>query len=354
MVPHLYLRRGKKQILLLRSFGQLHFITLDHRADGKTQRWLLEQPRTAEEMKHRGLILESLPLDRIRGVAAAGLGRGHMVQFYRKDCKKRYELRNDCDEETMAALFQGIEAFAAPKQRESWQGDRLASQDPVLRKWLWPAGIAVNVLGIFFGWIAMNGFTLPWANWISLLSLAAALGLYLRFPEYFTIFEDRKPGEKRSAVGLYPVVVLTPIELMAAACGEHHFFGWWKAWLMGGILAVLLAIALWRFVPEFRLPVRAVGFVLAAALLSPGPVLNVDALLDRTPSQVVGREVVDTRTADGKGGPSWYLTVEIDGKEIEFSVSKARYENTQVGDIARVALYDGALGIPHAKLENRK
>ena len=67
--------------------------------------------------------------------------------------------------------------------------NRLENQDPALRKLLWPAGAAVNVLGIAFGWVALNGgFMLPWANWISLLSLLAALVLYLRFPVYFTIF----------------------------------------------------------------------------------------------------------------------------------------------------------------------
>ena len=46
MEPHLYLSRGKKRILLVRYFGKLHFVELDHRLNYKVRPWFLEKPLT--------------------------------------------------------------------------------------------------------------------------------------------------------------------------------------------------------------------------------------------------------------------------------------------------------------------
>ena len=93
MEPQLYLRRGKKEILLVRYFNMLHFVNLDHRLNYKVRPWFLEKPRTEAEMDERGLVRTSIPLKEIRGVAAGGTGRGMVVQFYLKEVKRRYELK---------------------------------------------------------------------------------------------------------------------------------------------------------------------------------------------------------------------------------------------------------------------
>ena len=116
MEPHLFLKRGKKRILLVRYYERLYFVTLDHRMHLKARAWFLEQPRTDAEMDERNLIRTDMALKDIRGVAVGGTGRGHVIQFHLKEGKRRYELDEDCTVTDLEILFHGLEFFSPPKQ----------------------------------------------------------------------------------------------------------------------------------------------------------------------------------------------------------------------------------------------
>lgn len=353
MEPHLYLRRGKKEVLLVRYFDQFHFISLDHRMHSQVKAWFLAQPRTVEEMNRRQLSRSSVDLKDIRGVAVGGLGRGQVVQFYLKEGKRRYELYEDCEEITLSALFHGLESFTPPKQQIAWQDWRLARQTPELRKKLWFLGGTANVFGMLSGWITMSsGYRWPWLNAMCLLCLAGALILYFCYPAYFTILEGRRRyGDKKSVFGLYPVVILVPVMLIGAAMARCHVFGWWKAWLIGAVAVIALTILLWKFAPEFRDPGEFIGFVLVGTIFSAGPVLAVNYLLDFAPVQEIRTEVVDSDISSGRGGTSYYLYVDLTGEEIKLPVPRSTYEEYQVGDRVTVDMHNGALGIPYAEIE---
>lgn len=352
MEPHLYLTRGKKRILLVRYFEQLHFITLDHRMHYEVRDWFLAQPRTVEEMNKRQLSRSSLDLKDIRGVAVGGMGRGQVVQFYLNEGKRRYELYEDCDAETLSALFHGLESFTPPKQQLAWQDWRLTQQTPEMRKILWFFGGVVNVIGLLSGWFTMySGYHWPWLNALCLLCFAGALMLYFRYPAYFTILGDRrKYGERKSVFGLYPVVVLVPVTQIAAALSNYHVFGWWKAWVIGAVAVIALAVLLRKFAREFRDPGEFIGFVLMGAILSAGPVLAVNVLLDYAPVSIVCGEIVDAEKTSGRGGDYHYLYVNLEGEVIKLPVGENIYEANTVGDLAAVELHEGALGIPFAEI----
>lgn len=353
MEPHLYLTRGKKRILLVRYFDQLHFITLDHRMYYQVRDWFLAQPRTVEEMNKKQLSRSTLDLKDIRGVAAGGTGRGQVVQFYLKDGKRRYELYEDTDTATMSFLFARLESFTPPKQQIAWQDWRLMQQIPELRKKLWFLGGTTNVLGLLSGWFAVAaGYTWPWLNGLCLLCIVLAIALYFRYPAYFTILEGRrKNGEKKSAFGLYPVVILAPVMLIGSALAQYHVFGWWKAWAIGAVAVIILAILLWKFAPEFRDPGEFIGFILLGTLLSAGPVLTVNFLLDTDPAQEIRTTVVDSDQSSGRGGTRYYLYVELDGERIEVPVRKSTFEDNPVGDRVTVEYHPGALRIPYAEID---
>lgn len=353
MEAHLFLRRGKKEVLLVRYYDQLHFITLDHRMHYQVREWFLAQPRTIEEMNKKQLSRSSVALKDVRGVAMGGLGRGQVVQFYLKDGKRRYEVYEDTDNKTVSALFHGLESFTPPKQQIAWQDWRLAQQTPQLRKKLWFLGGATNVLGILSGWFTMAaGYTWPWLNVLCLLCFAGALLLYFRYPAYFTILEGRRRyGDKKSVFGLYPVVILVPVMLIGAALARYHVFGWWKAWCIGAVVVMALAVLLWKFAPEFRDPGEFIGFILVGTILSAGPVLAVNFLLDTAPAREIRTEVVDSDQSSGRGGTSYYLYVELEGEEIKLPVTRNIYEENLTGGRVTVEYHTGALGIPYAEIE---
>lgn len=353
MEPHLYLNRGKKHVLLVRYFDKLHFVNLDHRLNYKVRSWFLERPRTEKEMDEKGLVRESVLLKDIRGIAAGGTGRGMVVQFYLKEGKKRYELFKDCDLADMSALFAGLESFDPPKKDSNWHDPRLARQDPRTRTLLWTLGALLNivsVLGGFFIWAA--GFETPWLCWISLLCIPVSIALYCCFPDYFIILsEKRKYGQKKSVRKLIGPFVC-PVGMIMGAVSCYEILSIWKAWLFGTIAVLALAAILYMTVPFFRAGDKMFALVLAGALLSGGPVLALNSLLEAVPAQEIRTEVVDKEKHGGGKGPDIFeLLVMLDGEEAEIPVGGETYRETEIGEIVTVEIYDGAFGIGYANID---
>ena len=353
MEPHLYLNRGKKRILLVRYSDKLHFVNQDHRLNYKVRSWFLEKPRTEAEMDEKGLIRESIPIKDIRGVAAGGTGQGMVVQFYLKDGKKRYELYKDCSLTDMSALFAGLESFEPPKKDSNWHDPRLAKQDPKMRKLLWCTGTILNIATVacfFFNWA--SGFEIPWICWTALALTAISLGLYCRFPDYFILIsERRKYGQKKGVTGLW-APVLCPTGLLLGAISCYEIFSWWKAWAMGAAAVVVLAAALYLSAPVFRAGDKMFAVVLAGLLLSGGPVLALNNLLETVPAQVVHTEVLDKEHHhSSKSGDSYTVTVMLEGKKRDIPVGGAFYGGTEIGEVVSVEVHEGAFGIPFAQIK---
>lgn len=353
MQPHIYVSRGQKRFLLIRSGDQLHRLTMDHRLHRQAEDWLLAEERSVLEMNQRQLSRNSIDLSDIRGVSVTGIGRGHSVQLYMKDGKQRYELDEDCSEETLNILFDGLERFHAPKPKESRHGWQLTQQEISKRDWLWFASGVADTVGLLSSLMVMvSGFKQRWMCGLCLLSIAAGIALYYLFPAYFGIYlKKRRYGERRSAFNLSGAIILCPLALLGAALLHAPVFGWWKAWAIGAMAVAILAVVLWCCLKSFRDVDKLVPFVIMGILLSAGPVLAVNHILDTSPDQEIRTEVVDTRESRGRRGSThYYLSVMLDEKEVEFSVSHKAYCAYETGDRVTVELYDGALGIPFAIL----
>lgn len=352
MEPHLYLKRGKKNIILVRYFDKLHFVTLDHRMSYKVRPWFLEKPRTVQEMDEKGIVHTSMDLKDIRGVAAGGTGRGCVVQFYLKEGKKRYELKEDCNLSDMSVLFDGLESFVPPKQESKWQDPRLAKQDPKMRNLLWPIGWILNSVAFFTGFLIWAyGFEIRWICWMSLLCFTASMALYCLFPDYYTVFrEKRKFGQKKGAQSLLAQMAC-PVCMIMGAFSCYKIFFWWKAWMIGAAAVVVLSVVLYLFAPVFRAGDKMFAVVLVGLIVCGGPVLMLNSLLDNSPVREIPTEVVDKYEHTSTRSPDRYdITVILDGKEIDIPVGGATYEDTEIGEYVTIELYEGAFGIGYAKI----
>lgn len=353
MEPHLYLKRGKKNILLVRYFDKFHFITLDHRMHHQARKWLLACPRTEEEMDRWHISRSTIAVKYVRGVAAGGTGRGHVVQFYLTEGKRRYELKEDCDLSHMSALFVGLDSFDPPKQDSKWQDPRFAKQDPTLRNYLWLLGWMLNLFacaGALMVWAA--GFEIKWVCWMTMLCIPLSILLYCLFPDYFTIFgEIRKYGKKKGALGLWGPLVC-PVGMILGAISCYHIFDWWKAWIIGAAAVVILAVALYLTAPVFRAWDKVGMLVLVGLLISGGPVLALNHLLDSSPVREIHTEVADKDEHHStKGGNHYNVTVVLDGEEMEFPVFRDFYSETEIGEIVTVEFHKGAFDIGYAVIE---
>lgn len=352
MQPHLILKRGKKNILLVRYFEKLHFVTLDHRMNRKVKSWFLEKPRTEEEMSEKGIVRTSLSLDELRGVAAGGTGRGQVVQFYLKEEKRRYELYEDTDLETFDALFHGLESFQPPQAKSNWQDERLARQDPELRGIIWPIGHLLNIVSSLAGLAVFAvGFESVWITVTALLCIPASLLLYCLYPDYISIFGDRKKqGRHKGAVWMAGPVIC-PLSMLLGAISVSHYFGLWRAWLWGAGAMVILAALLYLVAPVFRAWDKLGMLVLVGILLSGGPVLAMNDLLDREAPRTLSLEVIDKEKHTHTKAPDQYdLTVILDGQKTDFPVNAVVYDETQIGETITVKIYAGAFGIGHGEI----
>lgn len=355
MEPHLYLNRGKKRILLVRYFDKLHFVELDHRMSYKVRPWFLEKPRTEAEMDEKGLVRTSIDLKDIRGVAAGGTGMGMVVQFYLKEGKKRYELTKDCVLADMSALFAGLESFDPPKKASNWHDPRLAKQDPKKRVLLWILGWLLNLTAIVTGtflWVV--GYEIPLLCWISLLCIPASLLLYGFFPDYFTIFSEKREYRQKKGVRSLVAPVVCPLGMLLGAMFNYTWFHWWRAWIFGGAGVVILAVFLYWLVPAFKAGDKIFAVVLVGLLLSGGPVLAMDSLFEADAPQQIQTQVLDKQHhVNSKGGDYYDLVVVLKGIETEIPVDGDFYRETEIGEMVTVEYHEGAFGIPYAMLGGR-
>lgn len=352
MEPHLYLRRGKKCILLVRYYDRLHFVTLDHRMHQKVRVWFLEQPRTEKEMDDKGLVRTVLDLKDIRGVAAGGTGRGQVVQFYLKEGKRRYELDKDCTLADMDGLFYGLESFEPPKRESNWQDPRMARQNPNLRKRLWALGFGLNLAACASGfYIWIGGFENDLICWNALLCIFASAALYCLFPDYYTIFlEKRKYGQKKAVMGLLAQFVC-PTGMILGSLRCYGFFNWWKAWGIGAAVIVVLAGMLYLIAPVFRETDKILAVLTVGFLLSGGPVLMMNRLLDPMPVQENRTEVADMQShTSSKAGTTYEITVLLNGDQMDIPVDGVFYRETKPGDSVTVDFHEGAFGIGFAAI----
>ena len=356
MQTYLILQKGEKRYLLLRGVEALHLITLDRRLTEQMEDWLLSQSRTVEEMNKRQLSRSTIELKNLRGYGVTGLEAGDTLLIYTKEGKRRYRLAAQCSREKLESLFQGFTRFNPPKPID-WQALeaerdwRTPRQVPELwDKLRWLGGI-VNGISFFSGLAVMVlDYAHPWLNWLCLACFAGAILLFCLYPAHFTIFEDKRAMGKRGVIGLYLPVLLGPTTLFAAVLGHCCVLALWKAWVLGAAAVAALTLLLWKRSLEFREPVRIIGFLLVGALLSPGPVMAADILLDAAPVQEVHGEVVGKDRSSGRGGAHYDLWVLLDGEEYSIPVNRSTYEQTEEGDRVEVTVHQGALGIPYARI----
>jgi hypothetical protein len=115
-----------------------------------------------------------------------------------------------------------------------------------------------------------------------------------------------------------------------------------------------MAVLLYWFAPAFKAGDKIFAVVLVGLLLSGGPILALNSLLETVPAQKIRTEVLDKESHHStKGGDYFDVTVMLNGKETDIPVGGDTYRETEIGEIVTVEYHEGAFGIPYAMLGGR-
>ena len=169
----------------------------------------------------------------LRGVAIGGCEAGDTLVLHAKDWKLKYVLSDDSSEESMAAMFDGIDRFKAPKnagsksKRHDWRKDlQIESQKKTMKL----IGYTLNVLGFLTGMgAALFGYSAPICVYGCLVIPLVTAILYFSFQQYYTLMGSK--GYKESGytakvtnvtMGLdIPIVALTLFNIR-----NYHYPDW--------------------------------------------------------------------------------------------------------------------------------
>ena len=87
-------------------------------------------------------------------------------------------------------------------------------------------------------------------------------------------------------------------------------------------------------------------------ILSIGPALMLNVILETVPTQNVHAEVVDKHEHhSGKGGDYYDLIVILNGEETEIPVGGEVYRESEIGEIVTVEYHEGAFGIAYVQMK---
>lgn len=139
--------------------------------------------------------------------------------------------------------------------------------------------------------------------------------------------------------------------MILGAMNNYAWFEWWRGWLFGAAGVAALATILYLLTPVFRAWDQILAVAILGLLLSIGPVLMLNSLLETDTAQYIHTEVLDKESHHStKGGDYYELIVMLDGKTAEIPVGGETYRNTEIGDIVTAEYHEGAFGIPFAQI----
>ncbi|MBQ7345439.1 MAG: hypothetical protein IJW45_05195 [Oscillospiraceae bacterium] len=343
--------------MLVRYPDRFHIIRVGPKLDDRNEDRILSGGCSDAVIHEMGLDCETVMTDTLISVAVGGCLAGDTIILHAKERRRQYQLSDDYEEAELDGVFAGVKRTKPPKQKKSsrkadWREEM---QDPKMQKLMGLVGDgsiiagAVCFLGTgFFG--RMDRF---WTL-ACLVVMAVSFGVYLRYPQYFSIMGKRaykEAGYRAKVTQLDLAIILPACMLTVRSIWDHYYPNWTHFWIISGIVGVGSSIFLYFFSREIRENIDMMVVVtLVAVFLSLGIVGQVNHLANLHGEPVTCR-VVETKKIDGGKRDRYVCTVAMpSGEEIELPMGVSTYRHTKPGDEVQVYLGQGALGLEYGYL----
>lgn len=357
MVAYLLLQKNNRVFLLVRYPDRYHIIAVNHKLDEEKEEKVLSGYCSDAAMDEMGLTRETVMMANLRGVGIGGCRAGDAVVLYMKDRKLKYVLSDDGDE-NIDAVFAGIERFQAPKnvgsksRKRDW---RTELQTEPMGKIMGIIGSGLNVCGgvCLVGTALFGRLSMVWPA-ICLLTMAAAIGMYLVYPQYFSMMgstEYKRAGYTAKVKHVRFAILAPAFILSVQILVDFYFFNWWPLIIAGGIVGIAVTILMHIFSREVNENASlSVLVLLLAIFFSWGVIGEINHIANFHAEEPQILTVADTRKVNGaKGSTRYYcIATEESGREMKIPISRSNYEQLQPGDKASIYIGEGAFGIEYA------
>ena len=354
MVPHAILQKSEESAnlyLLVRYPNRFHIITVNRRLTVEAEERILSSPCSDSALDEMGIKRLTLHRANVLGVGIGGGLAGDILVLHTRDKKLRYILSDDCKEEEMTALFDGIKRLQSPKNSKSsklkkdW---RAGGQNPELREKLSVAGFLVNAAGfILAAGALLDGRKHPIWYTLSLLVTLTAFYLYLRYPLYFSMLGKQEYQRHRYSAQVTQLFYVICASLfvflyrMIAVCPFRTLL----LFLAGVGCSILMSILLYRKSQEIRQHLDVLlALIIAGSVYFFCVAVHLNAFLNF--DELPPRAYEVTELDSYRGSKSCF--VQCNGEEVELDLPLALHDTVQVGDSVMVVHDKGALGFDYA------
>ena len=346
-MAHVVLESKGKTSLLVKYPGKYLLVVVDKQLSQTNEERLLALCSDAvlAEMK---LKYQAIPVKDLRGVAMGGTCAGDSLTLYTKSGKLKYVLSDDYTQEELDALFAGIQRFQPPQQTQGkvkcsdW---RTAAQTEEMWKILGPVGMGLNLAG----GVSLILSLFMDAAWGPLVAVAA-VGLYLKFPQYFTILSSKYRKHIKARVQDLSLAMMAPV-LAVLLSLKFKVINWPLLVAEVAVLTAVLMVLFCRFSREVRESTDAVVIAMViSVLLSWGllvqgnHVLNFD-LPEPEPFTLMEK---DTERSSKGGRRYYYIIQTADGESLKLRIAGKRYNDWDIGDAVPAVIDTGAFGLRYA------
>lgn len=360
MDNYLLLQKNSSIFLFVHYPDRYHIISVNRQFTDEKEEKLLSETCSDAVIDEMNLTRTTILKRDLRGVAIGGCEAGDVLVLHAKDKKLKYVLSDDSSEESMAAMFDGIDRFKAPKnagsksKRHDWRKDlQIESQKKTMKL----IGYTLNVLGFLTGMGAvLFGYSAPICVYGCFIIPMITAVLYFSFQQYYTLMGSK--GYKESGytakvtnvtVGLaIPIAALTLFNI-----GNYHYPDW--TLIIIGTVIVMIPIGIVFFCKSREArenPMFLIEIIVIGAIFIHGYICQINHMFNRQQNDLQTCIVTALRKEDGsKSGDRYYLTVRLtENSELELPIDGYDYNHIGSGDSVEVFYGTGALGIEYAYL----
>ena len=346
-VPWLTCRMGRQLYLLAKDVKAYYLIEVGKNLDYATEECLQQRGVSEELLKELKLPFIYIPKTTLRGATFSGHEAGDYVYLYLKSEKKKLMLELDYDLACMEDFFADIQRFAAPKTKKTGDnGWRKERQDKELYKRcrFVPAAFLIVGMAVSIGYVVTG-------NWIfftlTLLCIAAQIGLAMALPVYFTIHLP-KGAKKQNVLNFeFPLIVITLIVFLRSRLNWMSYEALWYLLPSG---AALGALVYWRIVDLHQENGRLLSSLILGAFVAVILAGQINEVYDFTPPESYILQVEDLYTTSGKNRRHYCTVTMPDGREVDISVPRTLYRELDEGDFVQVEHDIGVLGIEYVRV----